>query len=94
MPKSTGHRATLGAYIRAGRHMLSETRAKTLQQIAVETGMSRSTVSYWLKADHRDEWLAYWPTVEALWTEWRKDKPPPMSFDDMPDFDPASDDIR
>lgn len=100
MSRPTSHRATLGAYIGAGRHMLSETRVKPIKQVAAETGMSRDTVRYWLKADHYDEWLQCWPSVEALWAEWHKDKPSavPAFFDDLPDLDPAAiaaaDDMR
>lgn len=91
MPKLTSHRATLGEYIRAGRHVISETRAKIIREIAAETGISTTTVRHWLKRDHYDEWLYYWPTPDALWEEWQKDKPAlvPMNFD-LPDLDPAA----
>jgi hypothetical protein len=95
MQKSTSHRATLGAYIRAGRHMVSENKAKTIPQIASEIGMSTTTARHWLKADHYAEWLEWWPSVEALFAEWQqKDRrAAPQSFD-FPDFDPAADDVR
>lgn len=95
MSHLTSHRVTLGEYISAGRHLTSETRAKPIREIAAETGISTTTVRHWLKADHYDVWLDWWPTVEALVEQWPKDKPPTSSwFDDLPDFDPAADDIR
>ena len=93
MSHPTSHRETLGAYIRDGRHIITETRAKPIRQIAAETGMSVDTVRYWLKADHYDEWLHYWPTAEALAAEWKHKGEVPKTFD-LPDFDPATDGVR
>lgn len=92
MPQPTGHRVTLAAYIHGGRHVITETRAKPIRQIAAETGMSVCTARHWLTADHYDEWLHYWPTADALAAEWKpKDKQPTSSWlDDLPDFDPAA----
>jgi hypothetical protein len=100
MRQSSCHRARLGEYIRAGRHLVSEHKAKSIPRIAAETGMSTTTARHWLKVDHYAEWLEWWPSVDALWLEAHKNKPPavPMSFDDFPDCDPAAiaaaDDIR
>lgn len=93
------HREVLRDYILAGRHVISDAEAKPMSQIAAETGMSTTTVRHWLKADHYDEWLHYWPTVEALWAEWQKDKRPvqTMKFE-LPEIDlaaiVAADDVR
>lgn len=92
MTKLTPHRATLGEYFRAGRHLLSPTRAKTVRQIAVETGMSIRTVRHWAKVDHYDIWFEWWPSFDAIWAEAREDKPltnsPPATYE-FPDIDAA-----
>ena len=99
MSHPISHRVTLAAYIRDGRHMLTDDKAKTIRQIAEDAGMSTTTVRHWLKVDHYDVWLDWWPSVEALWEEWQKNKPAlaPMNFD-LPDVDAgaiaAADDVR
>jgi len=46
--------------------MLSEDKAKTIRQIAAETGMSIRTARYWLERDHREEWFRWWPSFAAI----------------------------
>lgn len=65
-PPKGQHKVTIDAYIRAGRHVIDERHAKTIRQIAEETGMATTTARYWLKRDHREEHLRWWPNVEML----------------------------
>lgn len=62
--------AKLAEYLAAGHHLVYDTdrercglypyRAKSLTQIAAETGMSVTAVTYWLKQEHYDLWLRWW----------------------------------
>lgn len=66
----TQHQAKLAAYLAAGYHLVHDAdrerrglhphRAKTLTQVAAETGMSISALTYWLKQEHYDLWLRWW----------------------------------
>jgi hypothetical protein len=78
---SSAHREALATYVKAGRHLTTPDRAKTIKAIAAELGISRSTARHWLRRDHNDEWMEYWPTVEDLFAESerernRKNQPP------------------
>lgn len=89
-----GHRAALSEYVRAGRHAIDERNAKPIRQIGNETGMSVRTARHWLKVDHYEEWLRWWPTADALWIEMRKESPPSREFLMPPRFDPKADGNR
>ncbi len=56
---SPGCRTTIAAYLAAGEHLKSGG-VKPVRQIARELRMSATTVSRWLKLNHRDLWLKYW----------------------------------
>ena len=56
---SPSYRTAIAAYLAAGNHM-NTGRAKPVRQIARELRMSATTVSRWLKLNHRDLWLKYW----------------------------------
>ena len=92
MTKPTRHRATLGEYFRAGRHMLSGNKPKSIRQIATETGMSIRTVRHWAEIDHYDEWFKWWPSFDAIWADIRKGQPTtitPSATFEFPDIDDA-----
>lgn len=58
-------RASIAEYLAAGDHVERASdvgRVKSVRQIARELDMSATTVSRWLKANHRDLWLKYWDT--------------------------------
>ena len=57
------YRADIAVYLAAGNHMKPSGRAKSVRQIARELDMSATTVSRWLKANHRDLWLTFWNQV-------------------------------
>ena len=63
------HRTAIAAYIKDGRHVIAPGRAKRVAVIAQELAIDRGTVRRWLRADHYDEWMRYWPTVEELFAE-------------------------
>lgn len=63
------HRETIAAYIKDGRHVIAPGRGKRIAVVAQELGMDPSTARRWLRADHYDEWMQYWPTVEDLFAE-------------------------
>jgi hypothetical protein len=62
------YRTAIAAYVAAGRH-LSEDRdgAKTVKQMARDIGTDPNTVRRWLRRDHRQLWMEYWPTINELW---------------------------
>lgn len=68
------HRAALDAYLRAGDHLLDERRAKPIRQIAAETGMDPVSVRRWLKRDHCEEHLRWWPNAELLMAEAERER--------------------
>jgi hypothetical protein len=59
------YRAAIAVYLVAGQHIERagpSDRVKSVRQIARELDMSATTVSRWLKSNHRDLWLKYWDT--------------------------------
>lgn len=63
----TPHRSAIAAYIRARRYLLKDQReAKTIAQIARELRTYPSTVRYWLRRDHAETFLRYWPSINDL----------------------------
>jgi hypothetical protein len=66
----THHQAKLAGYLADGHHLVYDAdrarrglhpyRAKTLTQVAAETGMSVAAVTHWLKQEHDDLWLRWW----------------------------------
>lgn len=66
----THHQAKLAGYLADGHHLVYDAdrarrglhpyRAKTLTQVAAETGMSVAAVTHWLKQEHYDLWLRWW----------------------------------
>lgn len=88
------HRVALSEYIRSERHLLKPGRAKTIKQIACETGMSMRTARRWARIDHHDEWLRWWPTFDDIIAEVFGDhigapSKPPLALGDIEasDFD-------
>jgi transposase-like protein len=60
---SPNYRAAIAVYLVTGQHIdgtAKGDRAKSVRQIARELDMSATTVSRWLKSNHRDLWLKYW----------------------------------
>lgn len=103
----TAHRSAIADYVKAERHVLSPGRAKKVKVIAAELGMSDETARRWLRRDHYDEWMEYWPTVEDLFAESAREraanpKPQPVTspLAGLPDpaellngFDPDEDEL-
>lgn len=101
------HRTTLAAYMANKRHLYVDAQrarfghdpvvAKTVRLIAAETGMSVRTARYWLERDHFDEWFRWWPSFSAIVADvWEgRDMNAGSSAPlDLPDFNPADDDVR
>jgi predicted transcriptional regulator len=72
---TTRHRTAITAYVAGERHLKEggET-AKTLSQIAEEIGTTTTTVRRWLRRDHRQLWMQYWPSANELWEEAQREK--------------------
>lgn len=73
----TRNQAKLKAYLDAGHHLvydadrkrrgLTPFRAKSLTQVAAETRISATNVTYWLKQEHYDLWLRWWAGIGWAW---------------------------
>ncbi len=101
------HRSAIAEYVKGGRHVLGPGRAKKVKAIAAELGMTDGTARRWLRQDHYDEWMQYWPTVEDLFEESAREraanpKPQPVTspLAGLPDpdalkaeFDPVEDEL-
>ncbi len=68
------HRKAVAAYVRAGLHLTAPSRAKSVRVIAAELGMSATTARRWLRRDHYDQWMEYWPTVEDIFAESERER--------------------
>jgi hypothetical protein len=62
------YRTAIAAYVAAGRYLREGCDgAKTVAQIAAEIGTDPNTVRRWLRRDHQQLWMQYWPSVNELW---------------------------
>jgi hypothetical protein len=98
----TRHRRALAEYMAEKRHLIPDEcrglnglppyRAKSVRQIAVETGMSIRTARYWLERDHFDEWFLWWPSFEAILVDVKSQRDPhrvPLKSIELPDYSAA-----
>ena len=71
----TSYRSKVTAYIASQRHLKDNGRgAKTLRQMAKELGTTPSTVRRWVRRDHWDTWMDYWPSADEIWIELGKER--------------------
>lgn len=78
-------RGVIDSYVRAGRHLESHHRAKSIKTISQETGASVSTVRRWLERDHYNEWFRWWPSEAALAKQLIAGRPTPVTKLALPD---------
>ena len=69
------YRTAIASYVAAGRYLREGgDDAKTVKQMAAEIGTDPNTVRRWLRRDHRQLWMEYWPSVNELWGAAQRDK--------------------
>jgi hypothetical protein len=69
------YRTAVAAYVAAGRHLRDGGEgAKPVKQMAEEIGTDPNTVRRWLRRDHRQLWMEYWPSINELWAVVQRDK--------------------
>ena len=67
------NRSNIAAYISSKRHLTDNGgQAKTLKQVAHELGTAPTTVRRWLRRDHWETWLDWWPNVPDLLEDTRR----------------------
>lgn len=69
MSRSSVYRQRVAGYIKAGRHLQTPREGKPIRQIAAELGIPPPAVRRWLRKDHREVWMQYWPSLAELWAE-------------------------
>ena len=71
----SNYRTTVAGYVAAKRHLREDgSGPKTLSQMAMEIGATSSTVRRWLRQDHWELWMEYWPSVGEIFDELRRER--------------------